>query len=142
MSSSRACGRASGKPCLHTCIHTYSFHTHTSTHIHSHSHIPIFTFTHYASILTYLYKKKNLYLYIYAYTYTYTHRGIGFVSDERRLNVAITRSKACLCIVGNSRLLKGDSNQKNSQHTWSALWQNFYGMHAVVEVSDRSSVNM
>jgi superfamily I DNA and/or RNA helicase len=41
---------------------------------------------------------------------------IGFLSDERRLNVAITRAKGCLIIVGNSQLAA-----KDRKGHWSAL---------------------
>ena len=33
---------------------------------------------------------------------------IGFLSDERRMNVAITRARRCLIIVGDSRALEKD----------------------------------
>ena len=33
---------------------------------------------------------------------------IGFLSDERRMNVAITRARRCLIIVGDSRALGKD----------------------------------
>jgi hypothetical protein len=35
-------------------------------------------------------------------------RSIGFLVDQRRLNVAITRAKRCLVIIGCERLLSGD----------------------------------
>lgn len=35
-------------------------------------------------------------------------RSIGFLSDQRRLNVAITRAKRCLIIIGNEQLLQQD----------------------------------
>ncbi|KAI5192655.1 hypothetical protein NECID01_2026, partial [Nematocida sp. AWRm77] len=40
--------------------------------------------------------------------------GIGFLKDVRRMNVALTRAKYCLIVVGNSALL-----QKNS------MWNEF-----------------
>lgn len=43
-------------------------------------------------------------------------RSIGFVADERRLNVAITRAKRLLIIVGNGRTLSSDL-------TWSSMLQ-------------------
>ena len=39
---------------------------------------------------------------------------IGFLSDQRRLNVAITRSRHCLIIVG-------DANTLTSDPLWSRL---------------------
>jgi senataxin len=35
---------------------------------------------------------------------------VGFLSDERRMNVAITRARRCLIIVGDSRALQKDRN--------------------------------
>jgi superfamily I DNA and/or RNA helicase len=37
---------------------------------------------------------------------------LGFVSDYRRMNVAITRAKHCLFVVGNSQTLNRDKNWK------------------------------
>ena len=33
---------------------------------------------------------------------------IGFLSDERRMNVALTRAKRCLWVVGDSDVLKAN----------------------------------
>lgn len=43
-------------------------------------------------------------------------RSIGFVADERRLNVAVTRAKKLLIVVGNGRTLASDL-------TWSSMLQ-------------------
>ncbi|CAN0504253.1 unnamed protein product, partial [Scytosiphon promiscuus] len=40
--------------------------------------------------------------------------GIGFLADRRRMNVAITRAKRSLIVLGNARRLSSDS-------TWKAL---------------------
>ena len=42
-------------------------------------------------------------------------RGVGFLSNERRLNVAITRAKKCLLIVGCSNTLQLDT-----------VWSNYF----------------
>ncbi|KAL2631954.1 hypothetical protein R1flu_016640 [Riccia fluitans] len=44
-----------------------------------------------------------------------TERGLGFVSDEKRMNVALTRAKHALIIVGHGETLKSQSA------SWSAL---------------------
>lgn len=41
-------------------------------------------------------------------------RGIGFVADERRINVGLTRARASMLVVGNVRTLESDKN-------WAAL---------------------
>ncbi len=41
---------------------------------------------------------------------------IGFVADERRLNVGLTRARASLLVVGNFQALQSDAN-------WRALVQ-------------------
>ncbi len=48
------------------------------------------------------------------------HARIGFVADERRLNVGLTRARASLLVVGNFRALRSDPN-------WQALVQHARG---------------
>ena len=40
-------------------------------------------------------------------------QGIGFLSDYRRMNVAITRAKSFLFVVGNSKLLCKDDHWRD-----------------------------
>ena len=37
-------------------------------------------------------------------------KGLGFVADERRINVGLTRSKSSLIVLGSAKALKGDDN--------------------------------
>jgi senataxin len=37
---------------------------------------------------------------------------LGFISDYRRMNVAITRARHCLFVFGNSKTLNKDKNWK------------------------------
>ena len=43
-------------------------------------------------------------------------RGLGFVADERRINVGLTRSKSSLIVLGSAKALKGDDN-------WGGSWR-------------------
>jgi regulator of nonsense transcripts 1 len=54
------------------------------------------------------------------------HAGIGFLSDPRRLNVAMTRARYGLVFVGNPRLL-------TKQPLWYALLSHFKGYDCLVE---------
>ena len=44
------------------------------------------------------------------------HARIGFVADERRLNVGLTRARASLLVIGNFKALRSDAK-------WKALVQ-------------------
>lgn len=54
------------------------------------------------------------------------HQGIGFLSDPRRLNVALTRAKYGLAVIGNPRVLA-------KQPLWHMLATHFQGIGAMVE---------
>jgi senataxin len=57
-----------------------------------------------------------------------TKSGIGFVADARRLNVAITRARKCLVIVGSAETLRVDGN-------WHAMLRSFEARALITPVS-------
>eukprot|EP01025_Chloroclados_australasicus_P031642 TRINITY_DN3197_c1_g1_i1.p1 TRINITY_DN3197_c1_g1~~TRINITY_DN3197_c1_g1_i1.p1 ORF type:complete len:1086 (-),score=127.84 TRINITY_DN3197_c1_g1_i1:961-3822(-) len=54
------------------------------------------------------------------------HQGIGFLSDPRRLNVALTRARYGAIVLGNAKVL-------SQQSLWNALLQHFKTQGCVVE---------
>ena len=59
---------------------------------------------------------------IYSCVRANPHGGVGFVADVRRMNVAITRARHALYIVGSKRTLQGSKD-------WAALLQDAQGRH-------------
>ena len=58
-----------------------------------------------------------------------SRRAIGFLADKRRLNVALTRPRAALVVVGHATTLRA------ADSTWRSLWEDAARRGAVVEVS-------
>lgn len=59
--------------------------------------------------------------------------GIGFLSDTRRMNVALTRAKFGLFVIGHGNTLK-----KNNQH-WTKLVQHAETQDCYVDIESASS---
>jgi senataxin len=58
-----------------------------------------------------------------------SRRAIGFLADKRRLNVALTRPRAALVVVGHATTLRA------ADSTWRSLWEDAARRGAVVEVA-------
>ena len=50
---------------------------------------------------------------IFSTVRTQVGRSIGFVADERRMNVGLTRARSSLIVIGNAKALKGDERWGN-----------------------------
>lgn len=59
-----------------------------------------------------------------------TSRGIGFVKDRRRMNVAMTRPQYSLVVVGNAKALKSGSDD------WGSFVAHCTAMDAILKVPD------
>ena len=58
-----------------------------------------------------------------------SRRAIGFLADKRRLNVALTRPRLALVVVGHAATLRA------ADGTWRSLWEDAARRGAVVEVA-------
>jgi superfamily I DNA and/or RNA helicase len=60
-------------------------------------------------------------------------KGIGFLADIRRMNVALTRAKFALWVVGNSKMLSQNSHWKQfidfSKKNGFCITFNFYTLY-------------
>lgn len=61
------------------------------------------------------------------------HTGVGFLSDVRRMNVAITRAKKALWVLGNLSVLEADD-------TWSALIGNARDRQCIISKASASGL--
>lgn len=69
---------------------------------------------------------------------------LGFISDYRRMNVAITRARHCLFIIGNSKTLNKDKNWKelisyckNLQSSNKKIFfQDFFTKNDIIQTND------
>ncbi len=50
---------------------------------------------------------------IFSTVRTQVGRSIGFVADERRMNVGLTRARSSLIVIGNAKALRGDERWGN-----------------------------
>ena len=50
---------------------------------------------------------------IFSTVRTQVGRSIGFVADERRMNVGLTRARSSLIVIGNAKALRGDKRWGN-----------------------------
>ena len=62
-------------------------------------------------------------------------RTIGFLADARRLNVALTRPRKCMVVVGHSATLSG------ADATWKALWDDARARNATLVLSGHGAGN-
>ena len=60
---------------------------------------------------------------------------IGFLSDERRMNVALTRAKHALIVIGNAITLKGNT-------LWRAYIEHVENIQALYRLGTRSDIDL
>ena len=63
-------------------------------------------------------------------------RTIGFLADARRLNVALTRPRKCMVVVGHRATLSG------ADATWKALWDDARARNAILELRGVGAGNL
>ena len=63
-------------------------------------------------------------------------RAIGFLADARRLNVALTRPRKCMVVVGHRATLSG------ADATWKALWDDARARNAILELRGVGAGNL
>jgi senataxin len=80
------------------------------------------------------------------YIYIYIGKGIGFLADIRRMNVALTRAKFALWVVGNSQMLSQNSHWKQfidfaKENNFCINFDFFSRYHTITQDNENLSAN-